>query len=181
MNLRDVVLVEVTEAEFQRLNFAHYGKPWEHRKHRYQFACVAEAPAYDNYEALLQEFRAQPYALHVGFFNAEKGEQGGWERIFASELTPETIQKVSDRVRKNSSRKFRFELAYNKNQGSAHHNSRRPQVSFEEREGLVVPFKVYIPQTYESVFSCKGTQLIPHKDSPIIALTDSVDFEVRLT
>ncbi|HIG96347.1 TPA: hypothetical protein HA249_05680 [Candidatus Woesearchaeota archaeon] len=180
MNLKDVVLERVTDTEFKKLRFPHYGKPWEDRGCHYQFARIAEAPAYDDYETLLQEFREQPRAKYAGFLNDERSKKP-WTKVFVSGITEETIAEIKEGIKRNPVKKNHFELRYTRNRQRKPSDFLCIQVQFEEWDGLIVPFQVYIPPgEYGSEFSWIRSAPVVRNRYPIIALTNSRDIEVKL-
>ncbi|MDO8642250.1 MAG: hypothetical protein Q7R76_01505 [Candidatus Woesearchaeota archaeon] len=181
MNLRSVVLTGVTEAEFLRLHQAHYERPWEDRGSNYLFAKVVQARAYLDYKALLTEFRSQPHAFRVAFFNPEKNEnRGAWEHVSLDMLTDESIARISEVAQPNPFQKSSLELVYWNPQYKSYHSTRTLTIGIEKRDGYIVPCRVFVPKGYGSEVSWNGRPLFPGRNNRVLALTDPAHLDVRL-
>ena len=171
MKTQSIVLEQVTYGEFQRLKGLNYPYP---PKDTFRFAPaeIKERPRYSDYESLLEEFLQQPHAGHIAFYNPTKEGTGGFEKIYLADHTPqalaEALHAMLSLIPQVRDKKGHFELAYV--MSLPYSRQHCATVAFEERDRLIVPFKVFIPHWMYSHFSWRGVH--PDTPVPVFALSD---------
>ena len=102
-------------------------------------------------------------------------------RTILSDIGLYNKEKIKEGIKRNPVKKNHFELRYTRNRQRKPSDFLCIQVQFEEWDGLIVPFQVYIPPgEYGSEFSWIRSAPVVRNRYPIIALTNSRDIEVKL-